>query len=170
MGSGCRGRVDCPAPAVSEAAPLGNPSWRSWAGQARKASSQVSLAGPFPCLRVRSHVHMRRSRTRGRHGDVTPSQVGTAKITVGCRVQEAAPGPSGVDSSSAESAQRRVKALQKPGGGSQSRRRQVPTVLTQAAPSPRSADTRWRRRVKALQRPGGSAAAQSPGGAESQRF
>ena len=119
---------------------------------------------------ARAHAALAHTRSSRTHGDVTPSQVGTAKITVGCRVQEAAPGPSGVDSSSAESAQRRVKALQKPGGGSQSRRRQVPTVLTQAAPSPRSADTRWRRRVKALQRPGGSAAAQSPGGAESQRF
>ena len=56
---------------------------------------------------------------------------------------QAAPSPRSVDTRR----RRRVKALQRPGGGTESRRRRVPAVL------PRSVDTRRRRRVKALQRP-----------------
>ena len=100
--------------------------------------------------------------TQRRHQAASPSQ-GAAETRQRRKVQAMAPSPSCVDSSTAECTQRpdtrrqhQVKALQKPGGVAESRRRRVSAVLTQAPPSIRSANTRQLRRVKALQRPGHS--------------
>ena len=73
---------------------------------------------------------------------------------------QAAPSPSGVDSRSAESTQRRHQAAAPSKGAAKTslrRRRRIMSAprLTQAAPSPSSADSRRRHRVKALPRPGG---------------
>ena len=123
--------------------------------------------GAAETRRLRGGTESRRRQVPAVLTQAAQSQVDTAEVTVGRRVQATAPSRSGVDSDCAESTQRRVaadtsrrcrvKALQKPGGGAESRRCRVPAVLTQAAPSPRSANTRRRCRFMALQRPGGGA-------------
>ena len=104
--------------------------------------------------------------TQRRHQATAPSQ-GAAETRRRRRIQApaAAPSPKGVSTQAAPSLRsrpdtmrrRRVKALQRPNGGEESRRRRVPAVMTQAAPSPRFAGNRRQRRVKTLQRPGGGA-------------
>ena len=112
--------------------------------------------------------------TQRRHQATAPSQ-GAAETRRRRRIQApaAAPSPKGVSTQAAPSLRsrpdtmrrRRVKALQRPNGGEESRRRRVPAVMTQAAPSPRFAGNR---RSAESRRCRDQAAAQNAGGAESQ--